>query len=289
MRNLVRGRPGVFVGLVTAAFLLACQDNVAAPSPSGGPPAAVAGMPASMAALGDSITTGYGSCLTLSNCLRNSWTTGDGTLVNSQYKRILAKNAAIRGHAHNFGSAGAVAADLGAQVSATVAAKPDYVTLLIGANDACRSSVGAMTGTATFKSQVNSALNSLKAGLPNARLLVVSIPDVYHVWSVGHTNKAAVEVWNFGVCPALLANPTSTATADATRRTQFRDRIDAYNQVLETACSSYGARCRSDGGAVHRVQFGLDELSSLDFFHPNTTGQSNLANVTWPGSFTWGG
>src|SRR2546429_9575661 len=71
-----------------------------------------ADLPSSMVALGDSITAGFGSCLTLAACTRNSWATGDGSLVDSHYKRILAGNPAIKGNAHNLSSAGALVKDL---------------------------------------------------------------------------------------------------------------------------------------------------------------------------------
>jgi lysophospholipase L1-like esterase len=269
-----------------AALALACQSGAAgAPAPSGSPPRT--DLPSSMAALGDSITAGYGSCFALTACLRNSWATGDGTLVDSHYKRILSSNPAIRGHTRNLAAPGAVASDLGAQASQAVTFKPDYVTVLIGANDACRSSIGDMTSTSEFRAGVMAALTTLRAGLPNTRVLVVSIPDIYQVWQSGHTSHAATQIWALGICQALLANPTSTAPADVSRRQAFRARIDAYDQVLASACRDYGHRCRYDGGAVHGAPFGIDQLSALDFFHPNASGQNQLARVSYPTTFTW--
>jgi lysophospholipase L1-like esterase len=273
---------------VLAAIGLACQG---AAGGVGGSPSPVAGrpdLPSSMAALGDSLTAGFGSCLALTSCPRNSWSTGDGLTVNSHYKRILAGNPAMKGNAHNFAEAGALVADLAAQATRAVAAKPAYVTILIGANDACRSRIGDMTGTSEFQAELTAALDTLKAGLPQARVLVVSIPDIYHLWQIGHTSKAATSVWSLGVCQSLLANPTSTAPADVTRRQQFQERVDAYDDLLASACQRYGPRCRWDGGAVHRAPFSLDQLSALDFFHPNASGQSHLAQVSYPGTFTWG-
>jgi hypothetical protein len=145
-----------------------------------------------------------------------------------------------------------------------------------------------MTGTGQFETQVGVAMNTLRAGLPKARVLVVSLPDIYRVWEVAHTNKNAQQVWALGVCPTLLGNPTSTASADVQRRQLFRDRIDAYDAILAQACQDYGPRCRYDGGAVHKASFGMDELSAVDFFHPNALGESRLAEVTWPGGFAWG-
>ena len=278
------------VTVLLALVALACKTETGGgtgtgPTPTGKPRT---DLPSSMAALGDSITAGYGSCLALTSCPRNSWATGDGSLVNSQYKRIVAGNPAMRGNGHNLAEAGAMVDDLPGQAAAAVRLNPDYVTILVGANDACRSRIGDMTSTSQFQAQVGAAMSTLRTGLPKARLLVVSIPDVYRVWEVAHTNRTAQGVWALGVCPSLLANPTSTASADVSRRKQFRDRVDAYDTILTTACRDYGTRCRTDKGAAHAETFGLDKLSALDFFHPNAGGQTRLAEVTYPSNFTWG-
>jgi lysophospholipase L1-like esterase len=245
-------------------------------------------LPSSMVALGDSITAGFGSCLALTACARNSWATGDGTLINSHYKRIRAGNPAIKGNARNLAGSGATVYDLPGQAAAAVGFRPEYVAILIGANDACRPSIDQMTSKADFQAQFGAALKTLHAGLPKARVLVVSLPDVYHVWELAHTRKSAQEVWALGVCQSLLANPASTAAADNARRQKFRERIDQYDSVMAAACKDYGPRCRWDNGAAHGVAFTIDKLNSLDFFHPNSEGQTALAEVTYPGSFTWG-
>lgn len=251
-----------------------------APRPSGA-------LPSSVAALGDSLSTGFGSCLVPASCRRNSWSTGDGTHVDSHYRRLVALNSRTRGHAYNLAENKARAADLAGQAAAAVKIKPEYVTVEIGANDACHGSVADMTPVATFRKQVDAALGTLKRGLPNARVLVVSIPDVYHVWELGHGKRVIREVWGDHTCPALLARPTSTAAADVDRRAAFRARVDAYNRELVAACRAYGKHCRGDGGAAHRVRFGLNMLTAFDFFHPNAEGLDALAEVTWPKSFAW--
>ncbi|WP_326559646.1 GDSL-type esterase/lipase family protein [Micromonospora sp. NBC_01796] len=272
-----------------ALAALACEGGSGGGigQPSAPPPASPSArpdLPVSMAALGDSITTGFGTCLVLSNCQRNSWSSGDGLRVDSHYRRLLEANPAIRGNGHNQAAAGARARQLPEQATAAVNAKADYVTVLIGANDACRGRIEDMTEVTDFRSEVDRALAVLKQGRPKARVLVVSIPDLYRLWEIGHPEAQVVRVWDRGICPALLANPTSTADADTSRRSLFRARIDAYNKQLVAACKAYGSRCRSDGGAVHRVRFSVDMLNRLDYFHPDVDGQNKLAEVTWGAS-----
>ncbi|MBM0237545.1 SGNH/GDSL hydrolase family protein [Micromonospora sp. ATA32] len=266
---------------LAALVALACEGGgSASPRPSRGSPQP--GTPGTMAALGDSITTGFGSCLVLTSCERNSWSAGDGLRVESHYRRLLDRDPAIRGRAHNHATPGARAASLAGQAEAAVRDRADYVTVLIGANDACRGGIDAMTPVATFRDEVDRGLRVLRTGRPKARVLVVSLPDLYRLWQVGHTDSRAVRAWRHGVCPALLAEPTSTKPADVARRTAFRQRIDAYNGQLRAACRAYGSRCRHDGGAVHRVRFTLGLVNALDWFHPNTAGQNRLAEVSWP-------
>ena len=239
-----------------------------------------------MAALGDSVTVAFDACLFPGRCPRDSWATGDGTQVNSHYKRIVAANPAMRGHAHNLAVPGAAVADLAGQAAGAVRLGVAYVTVLVGANDVCRGRFTDMTDPATFRADLDRAFGVLKLGLPQARVLVVSVPDLYRLWQFGHASGAAVRAWSHGTCPALLANPTSTADADNARRLAVRDRVVAYDSELAGACTAYGPRCRYDGGAVHAVAFGTNLLAP-DFFHPNSSGQNELARVTYPGRFTW--
>ncbi len=265
-----------------ALVALACEGGgEASPRPTG---TARPGSPKVVAALGDSITTGFGSCLVLTSCERNSWSTGDGVRVDSHYRRLLDRNPGLRDKAYNHAKPGARAAALAGQAKAAVRDRADYVTVLIGANDACRGTIDAMTPVADFRAEVDRGLRVLREGRPKARVLVVSIPNLYRLWEVGHDDKRAVRVWRRGICPSLLAEPTSTTAADRQRRAAFRARVNAYNDQLSAACRAYGSRCRYDGGAVHRVRFDLDLVNPLDYFHPNTAGQSRLADVTWSSS-----
>ena len=120
----------------------------------------------------------------------------------------------VRGRAYNHAAPGARATALSGQAGAAVRDQADYVTVLIGANDACRGGIDAMTPVATFRDQVDRGLRVLREGRPKARVLVVSIPDLYRLWEVGHTEPRAVRAWAYGICPALLADPTSAAPAD---------------------------------------------------------------------------
>jgi lysophospholipase L1-like esterase len=241
-----------------------------------------------MDALGDSITRGFDTCGFFFDCTTRSWSTGTYSTVRSHYLRILARNPAINGRNYNDAKTGAKMADLAGQAQAAVSRNVDYVTLLMGANDACTSTVAGMTATTTFQSQLKQALDTLTGNNTNARrVFISSIPDAYRLWQVGHTSSSAVATWNaYKICQSMLVNPISTSPADETRRQQVRNQILFYNKLLADACTQY-AHCKFDGNAVFSYQFVVSQISTWDYFHPNTAGQTTLASVTYAAGFGW--
>jgi lysophospholipase L1-like esterase len=255
--------------LVAAVTLVAGGALVSSP--------AHAAPPASMAAMGDSITRGFNACGFYFDCTARSFATGTDSGVNSHARRL-----GITSRAYNVGRSGARAADMPGQADAAVARGVQYVTLLIGANDACTSSESSMTPVATFRAQIDTALARLKAGLPGAQVAVISVPDIKRLWEVGRTSSSARTAWSlFGICRSMLANPTSTATGDVARRDRVRQRVVDFNAQLAAACAAYGSSCDFDGNAVFNYPFTLGQLSGWDYFHPNTAGQAVLASVSF--------
>ncbi|MBQ0897499.1 SGNH/GDSL hydrolase family protein [Micromonospora sp. U56] len=262
----------------TALVLLATTPAVADP----GPP------PSAMASLGDSITRGFNACGWYVDCTSRSFSTGDNSTVNSHYLRIRAVNPNIQGRNLNDARSGARSADMYGQAGTAVSQGVGYVTMLIGANDACTSSESTMTPVATYRANIDSALARLKAGLPNAKVLVISIPDIQRLWSVGKGSGSARTAWSaFGICQSMLANPTSTAQADVDRRTRVRQRVVDFNTQLTQACAAYGPNCDFDDNAVFNYPFALSQVSTWDYFHPNTSGQAVLASVSYANGFGW--
>lgn len=274
---LVRNGLSVLAAAVTAVLLLASPAVANA-----GPP------PSSMASMGDSITRGFNACGWYVDCTSRSFSTGGSTLVNSHYLRILAKNPAIYGHNYNDARSGAKASAMPGQAATAVSQKVQYVTVLIGANDACTSSESTMTSTTAFRAYIDSALRTLKSGLPDARIAVISIPDIYRLWYIGHTNAAALSAWSlYGICQSMLARAWSTSSGDEARRLRVRQRVIEFNTQLAQACAAYGPNCDFDENAVFNYQFRLSQVSSWDYFHPNTSGQATLAQLSYTAGFNW--
>lgn len=238
--------------------------------------------PDSMASTGDSVTRAFNTgLLPFTDAPRNSWSTGSRTYVWSHYRRILALNWRILVRNFNDARSGAKMRDLAGQMTRVNLQQVEYVTVLMGTNDACASSEPAMTPVADFRTQFQKALATVTTGSPHALVYVVSVPDVYRLWLILHGNLGARLVWRLtGFCRSLLANPASTAPEDGARRQRVRRRVIAYNGVLADVCALY-AMCRFDRNTVFNHPFQPRHVSTRDYFHPSLEGQRVLAQVTW--------
>lgn len=281
-RSLVR-RLGVTCAAAVLLAVGATTGPVAAqPAADPGPP------PDSIAGMGDSITRAFNACGFYFDCTPRSFSTGGSSRVDSHYLRIREVNPDIDGNNFNEARSGADSGDLPGQAAAVVDRGAEYVTVLIGANDACTGSEASMTPVSEFRGNLDQALGTLQAGLPDARVLVISIPDIKRLWQIGHTNFFARTFWAVGnICQSMLADPTSFADEDVARRDRVQQRVIDYNAELAAACAAYGPNCRFDGNLVFEFPFTLDQVSGWDYFHPNTTGQRMLAELTYQAGFNW--
>jgi len=272
-----------------AAALSAFLVTTLAALVGGGAPAAggAEAYPASMSALGDSITRGFNAAGWFSDWPSRSWATGSTTSVDSHYARLRALDPAITGQAYNDARTGAKMGALAAQAETSVAQGAEYVTILMGANDACTETEGQMTTVSAFRTRFKAGMDVLATQQPQPKVLVASIPDLRRLWQVGKNSSSARAAWSaYGICQSMLARPTSTDQADVDRRARVRQRVIDFNAALAGVCATY-TFCRYDGGAVFGYPFALNQLSGWDYFHPNTTGQAVLADVTWDAGF-WG-
>lgn len=272
MKTLVHRIVVVILPVALLMTGLAGPASSVAPSP---PP------PTSIASIGDSITRAADVCCWYGDHPGSSWSTGgtawDG--VSSHYERLRALAPGIT--SYNDARSGARMSDGPGQAAVAVAQRAQYVTVLLGANDACTSSPSTMTPVPTFTAQAHETLQVLGAGLPRrAHIFVASIPDINQLWELYHGDATAEWVWEtFGICQSLL----DPARTDADRAA-VAQRIDDFNTALALECGAL-LRCRYDGGAVHAYQFGRGDVSKLDYFHPSLSGQAHLSSVTWAASW----
>jgi lysophospholipase L1-like esterase len=266
------------------AIAAAAAATLAAPTPAEA--AEPRPVPTSMASLGDSITRGFNTCGWFFDCTSRSWSTGGGDGVTSHFERLQAIDPAMSSRV-NLARSGARISELPSQAQGAVDRGVGYVTVLLGANDACTSSEATMTSVTEFETSVTAAFDILAGASTPPAVLAASIPDIQRLWEVGKDSSSARTAWSaYGICQSMLANPTSTADADVERRARVRQRVIDFNTVIADVCAQH-AFCTDDGQAVFEFPFERSQLSTWDYFHPNTSGQNVLAEVTWTAGFDW--
>ena len=255
----------VLVALATASFMTV------------GAPGASAAFPSKVTSLGDSITRAFQTCFfPFTDCPQNSWATGTSSTVKSVFFRIREHNSSAT--ATNRAVSGAKVGSLNGEAKQAVADKAEFVTILIGANDAC---ANPSTSQASFTSAFQESINTLKSGLPNARIYVASIPNLFHLWELFHNNRTATFSWEFTKeCPGIMTEPTSEGTAAKARRAATLAAEEGYDATLKSICAAT-ANCQYDNGAVFAAKFVESEVSTNDFFHPSISGQTTLAAGAW--------
>ncbi|MEU5362605.1 SGNH/GDSL hydrolase family protein [Streptomyces sp. NPDC005925] len=235
--------------------------------------------PSSVAAVGDSITTGFDACVVLADCKEVSWATGSSPRVDSLAVRLLGRAEAAR-HSWNHAVSGARVADLPAQMARAARHRPELVTVLVGANDACRPTASSMTSAEAFRDDFEKAVRTLRRALPRTQLYVASVPNLKRLWARGRTSVLGRQVWKLGICPSMLGDAEALDATATARRNAVQRRVVEYNEVLAEVCAE-DKRCRTDGGAVHDYRFGTGQLSHWDWFHPSVNGQARLAEIAY--------
>jgi lysophospholipase L1-like esterase len=259
------------------AYLLTVVTAATAALAVAAPPASADALPANMAAIGDSITRAYDDCCSYGDHPAQSWSTGvdstDG--ITSHAERIAAHVSGFT--AYNDAVTGSKMSAGPGQASTAAQQGAQYVTVLLGANDLCTSSPSTMTDTTTFTNEFTATLDALQGV---SHVFVSSIPDIYQLYSVLKYNLLARTVWSAAkICQSMLALGESESD-----RQKVVARETAFNGILASVCGNH-ANCKWDGGATYATKFSASQVSTLDYFHPNKSGQAVLANVTWAHSF----
>ncbi|MFJ8763841.1 SGNH/GDSL hydrolase family protein [Streptomyces clavifer] len=248
-------------------------------SPSPSPTPVWDASPASVAAVGDSITRGFDACSVLADCPEVSWATGTDEGVRSLAVRLLGASGAAS-HSWNHAVSGARMAQLPEQMALAGKEKPELVAVMIGANDACRDSVDIMTPVADFRAAFEASMRQLRGAAPEAQVYVSSVPDLKRLWSTGRENPLGKQIWKLGICRSMLGDADDMGAAAVARRNTVQERVVAYNGALRDVCAE-DPLCRYDGGAVFDYRFTGEQLSQWDWFHPGRNGQARLAEIAY--------
>ena len=281
-RASTRGRVGrAFVALLAVGLLAGCAASAAsAPDLEELEPPEAAAEVATLGILGDSMSLGVNACDEQGQCAAASWSGGSDPAVGSIALRLAAASG-VEPEVVNAAKDGGDVQDALDRVDEVIGAQPQLVTVLLGGNDACGPTLDDMTTTADYEAGLTTLFGRLNAEVPEATILVMSVPDLHHLWEIGHANPQAVALWNSSPSCKNLLGAADDASAEATaRRDAVAARVDEYNAAIVRACAA-AQGCIDDGGAVFAYDFSSDEISGIDFFHPSVAGQRAIAEIAW--------
>jgi lysophospholipase L1-like esterase len=265
------------------------------PTPSPTPAPTAPPLPALLGAVGDSYSQAWSvSPQYLRDHTQFSWVIG--TDKGDGVFSILERFQALGGSPTvvDAATSGMKMDDAPRQADAVVAAasklapgKTAYVTFELGINDLC-ASPDFMTDPASFAAQLQTAISTLRTGLPaGSRILMLSVPDFPHFRDITQADPAAKALLalpanQYRCEPYLgLSNPSDIAKA--------HDYLARYDASLEAACADINAhegstgrlRCTYNSAVLADSDFTIEDLSTYDYFHPSLSGQRKMAEDAW--------
>lgn len=272
----------IAMGLALVAVLAGCTPPEAAPATPTETPDSQMRTVASIAVVGDSMSVGMAACGSRDACPEASWALGTDPSVSSIRERVSAATGGAEIAPLSLARPGAVVADRITAVEKARGDSADLVLVAIGTNNVCTSSMDKITPVDEFGQTYAELLSTIRAGVPDAPIVAVSLPDITQLWEAGRGDSTIVRLWNQSPsCRTLLGDADSDAAADVQRRASVAETLAGYNAAIIDACAEVSG-CTTDEGAVARMTFTLDDISSADHFHPSASGQAKVAAAAWP-------
>jgi lysophospholipase L1-like esterase len=270
--------------------------------------------------IGDSIGEGEAANGTIGQEHHETvWSTGyDGSDIvnafNERYESLAPndyyENNASRDPIFNKAFSGAVMADFAGEAQSVIAAAAQTpsgnagrVTVLLGNNDVCASTLADMTDPTQFENQYRAGLDVLASSeaTRHAQIHISGIPAIYWLWVAKRSNLWCRLAWSLVPCQDLLKNPgkdcaSSTSRndpdndypgdgTDCQRRKQFHRIIrDTYNPILRDVLQEYRLNGKLPNASyidIYDVKFGSSQVNDGDCFHPSTAGHALLADTEW--------
>jgi len=169
-------------------------------------------------------------------------------------------------------------------------AYPDYVTILVGANDICAKDMTDTTSVQDFHDRLDKVVSEILEKSPRTKVMLSSLPNIdrlrkvawgARLWGWGALKKCE-DVWNLvKLCPTL------TTIEDPIVRDAVKQRVDDFNLVARDVADRHN---QDHAGRIRfteetfKVAFTADHLS-MDCFHPNPSGQNELSRATFSSSW----
>lgn len=223
-------------------------------------------------ALGDSMTAGLNADAPFDQRDRN-WS--DGKEIDSHAVR-LAKKFGVEVISKNVSVSGSRIDSLASQTAKLLDDnyKPDYVTILIGANNICDGDLKPDELSAIGKNQLSDSIQALIRANENIKVIIGAIPKINFLYELLHEDTTCQENWRtFNVCYNLLQSTKF-------EREKGIVRWNAYNEIQKEVAAMYPKNVKFTSRLSDEI-FTVEDISRIDCFHPNMAGQKKMAEVTW--------
>ena len=267
----------VLAGAIASLLLIADPATAAATPP-----------PNSMASMGDSITRGFNACGWYVDCTvplvqhrqhAASTATTCGSAPEPGHQRPQLQRRAVRRQGRRHARPGADRGRAGRRVRDDADRRQRRLHQLRGVDDLG----GHVPGPDRHR-----AGHARGRACPTPGSLSSASPTSSGCGRSARTSSRARTAW---ACSASASRcwPTRPPPpqADVDRRDRVRQRVVDFNAQLAQACAAYGPNCAFDDNAVFNYPFALSQVSTWDYFHPNTSGQTVLASVSYAAGFNW--
>ena len=208
----------------------------------------------------------------------NSWATGTNRAVHSLYRRILARNPAIEGHAYNVARSGSAVDDLARQARVVVAlpVPPELVVVQSIDND-MRCDGTDPQNYGPFGRTLARALAIIVRKYPDVRFFFVD------QWATprnfaevgGKIAGVRAELKRAGPC-RLLDSAGKLRPAGVF---SYERIVAGYYAQITAVCSRL-PHCTTDRAAVHHMKIVRADLAS-DGHHLSVRGLRKMAAVAW--------
>ena len=236
--------------------------------------------PSSIVVIGHSGATGYNSDPQSpgSDARQNSWATGTNPAVDSIYRRILARNPKIRGHAYNLAVDGSGVTDLVNQARGAVSlpTPPELVLVQTVDNDMRCDGTDAQNYR-PYAARLSLALDTIAKGAPDARIFIVSVWASVRNYTNVIRGIPSARSENTGDGPCDVFTPSGKVRAAGV--TSMEKIIAGYHRQIAVTCARF-PHCRYDQGAAYRMVIGRADLAP-DSNHLSIAGQRKLAATIW--------
>jgi lysophospholipase L1-like esterase len=231
-----------------------------------------------MGALGDSISTGFNSYHWLSDRGR-SWSTGKKEHSDFESHKMKIEKLIERPvKAYNEAIPGSKSKSLIKQVKRLLrkAPHPDYVTILMGANDICSWKNNYQEPLENYKKNVLFAVDRITKANPKVKIILVPIPNMFRLYELFKDKKKCQRVWNFfPLCDSLFSQKVSESD-----RELIKDKVKDTNQKLKEISELFPINAFYYDFLAD-LDFDEEHISTLDCFHPSAFGQKMISEYTF--------